>query len=49
MYRCFAGFADTYDASYYRSRLTYYGGLITMTGAVQLALGEIMSFLGIIR
>ncbi|CAM9975997.1 unnamed protein product [Ascophyllum nodosum] len=39
MYRCFAGYAHTYSASYYRSRLTYYGFLITMTGAVQLALG----------
>ena len=40
MYRYFAGYADTYTASYYRSRLGYYGFLTVMVGAVQVALGE---------
>lgn len=39
MYRYFAGYADTYSASYYRSRLSYYGGLSILVGVVQFALG----------
>lgn len=41
MYRVFAGHAQTYTASYYRSRLGYYGFLTLMVGAVQLSLGKI--------
>lgn len=40
MYRYFAGYATTYTASYYRSRLTYYGFLVVMVGVVQIALGK---------
>lgn len=40
MYRYFSGYATTYTASYYRSRLSYYGALTIMVGVVQLALGE---------
>lgn len=40
MYRFFEGGASTYSASYYRSRLGYYGFLSLMVGTVQLALGE---------
>lgn len=42
MYRYFSGYASTYTASYYRSRLSYYGALTIMVGAVQLALGKYM-------
>lgn len=42
MYRCFSGYATTYTASYYRSRLTYYGFLSIMVGLVQLSLGKLM-------
>lgn len=44
MYRCFAGYSHTYTASYYRSRLSYYGFLAIMTGLVQLSLGKIFFF-----
>eukprot|EP00903_Cladosiphon_okamuranus_P013017 g12145.t1 len=39
MYRFFEGGASTYSASYYRSRLGYYGFLTLMVGALQIALG----------
>ncbi|CAM9302087.1 unnamed protein product [Ectocarpus sp. 12 AP-2014] len=40
MYRFFQGGASTYSASYYRSRLGYYGFLSLMVGALQIALGS---------
>ncbi|CAM9235177.1 unnamed protein product [Scytosiphon promiscuus] len=39
MYRFFEGAASTYSASYYRSRLGYYGFLSMMVGALQISLG----------
>ncbi|CAN0127243.1 unnamed protein product, partial [Ectocarpus fasciculatus] len=39
MYRFFQGGASMYSASYYRSRLGYYGFLSLMVGALQIALG----------
>ncbi len=40
MYRFFEGGASTYSASYYRSRMGYYGFLSLMVGCLQVALGE---------
>lgn len=41
MYRFFEGAASTYSATYYRSRLSYYGFLSFMVGCLQIALGSL--------